>query len=126
MSDTQVPGARPAGGGVYFSLPLMPSRDAWRLVLALSQAHASAAYTGHPAARGLIEVRVQRVGPSARVFLSGAVLRIAAQYGLCATLEEQHAERELPAGALVMLKYEPTFTTPPAMQAIENERVQSA
>ena len=126
MSDT-AHGVHRSAIEVYFSLPLMPSQEAWRLVLALSQAHANAAYTQHPAARGLIEVRVLRVGPDARVFLSASMLRVAAQYGLCSAIDEQHAVWELPGEARVMLKYEPSFTTPPdAMHAIEDARSRSA
>ena len=111
---------------IYFSLPLMPSQDAWRLVLSLSRAHANAALTRLPAAQGLIEVRVQRVGAEARVFLGASTLRIAAQYDLCQAIDEQHADWELPSDARVMLKYEPSFKTPPdAMRAIEDARSRS-
>ena len=99
----------------YFSLPCFSDAEAQRFVRALSLAHTEAAVTRHPEARGLIEARVQRLGASARVFLSASAIRLATRYELCPTIEEQHSVHQLPTDAEVMLKYEPDFTTPPRL-----------
>ena len=108
---------------IYFSLPPLSVAEAMGFLRAISQARADAAHTRHPAARGLIEVRVQWSSAASRVYLSAAALRLAVQYDICSSPEKQHAARELPSDAQVMLKYEPSFTTRPGtMRVVEHER----